>query len=232
MSIKSSEIFVVILLTALALTGCTLANRKITGGKIIENETLSWDKGKGDAYLFDVKIYRGGRKNSVRLDVYLSDDKISLFARGYLGKGVLKGLILPDSIITYFPTEKEYYAGRMANLINNGCADSLSLELTLIELFQKTPAEIEHDLAGFYVVVMNEENKVRRYRLESQGCPEGMEISYTLKSGRFIPDEIDYTTADDSFRLKAERRRAKLNIDIPEEKFQIDIPAGTVRTSP
>jgi len=223
---------VIIPIFTIIVSGCTLAHRKRADQEIIEAETQTWQKGKGDAYLFDVKIYREGKKNSVRLDVYRSDDKISLFARGYLGKGVLKGLISPDSIIAYFPTEKEFYSGKMADFINDGCADSLPLEPTIIELFQKTPAEINHELDGFYVVIISEDDHLRQYKLESRSCPEGMEIGYTLKDDRFVPDEINYISSDGTFRFEATRRRAKLNIDIPEEKFRIDIPASAVRISP
>jgi len=214
------------------MSGCSLANRKRGGTVKVDEEVPSWKEGKGDAYLFDVKIYREGKKNSVRLDVYRLGDTISIFARGYLGKGVLKGLLTPDSIITYSPTEKEYYSGKLADLMKNGCAENLPLELTIIELFQKTPAEIDFDLGNFYVVVVSEDDRYRHYRLESRSCPEGMEVSYTAKNSRFIPDEILYSSSDETFRFEAKRRRAKLNIDIPNEKIQIDIPSSAVRTSP
>ncbi len=220
------------MLLAFIVSGCTLADRRNAGKVIADEEAPQWEPGKGDAYLFDVKIYREGRKNSVRLDVYRLGDTISIFARGYLGKGVLKGLIRPDSILTYFPTEKEYYSGKLANLVDNGCADSLPLEFTIIQLFQKTPAEINFDLGDFYIVVENENNSVRKYRLESHSCPQGIDISYTPKDNRFIPDEIIYTSADKLFRFEAVRRRAKLNTKIPPDKFRIDIPSDAVRTSP
>lgn len=222
----------IILSLTIFLSGCTLANRKKGGEKCIEAETMTWEEGKGDAYLFDVKIYREGKKNSVRLDVYRSGDIISLFARGYLGKGVLKGLILPDSTVVYFPTKKEYFSGKLVNLINNGCSDSLSFELLIIEFFKQTPDEIEHDLPGFYLVVLKENDREKQYRLESRSCPEGIELDYSLKSGRFILEKINYSSSDGSFRFKATRRRAKLNIDIPEEKFQLNIPVTALRISP
>jgi hypothetical protein len=141
-------------------------------------------------------------------------------------------VIRPDSILTYFPTEKEYYSGKLADLVDNGCADSLPLEFTIIQLFQKTPAEINFNLGDFYIVVENDNNKIRQYRLESHSCPQGIDISYTPKDNRFIPDEITYTSADKLFRFEAVRRRAKLNTKIPPDKFKIDIPPDAVRTSP
>jgi hypothetical protein len=230
--LKLYGLFISILILAIIVWGCALADRRNAGKVIAEEEAPKWEPGKGDAYLFDVKIYREGKKNSVRLDVYRTGDTISIFARGYLGKGVLKGLIRPDSILIYFPTEKEYFSGKLADLVDNGCADSLPLEFTIIQLFQKTPAEIDFDLGNFYIVIENENSSFRQYRMESHTCPQGIDISYTPKDDRFIPDEIIYTSADELFRFKAKRRRAKLNIDIPGKKFQINIPAGTVRISP
>ncbi|UCD18206.1 MAG: hypothetical protein JSV44_04650, partial [Candidatus Zixiibacteriota bacterium] len=71
-------------ISAALLFGCTLATKKKTGISPPVTEAVLVE-GKGDAFLFDVKISARGKKNSVRLDVYRSGDSIALFARGYLG---------------------------------------------------------------------------------------------------------------------------------------------------
>ena len=60
---------------------CSPASRK---GGVSPEITIAQDlpEGKGDAYLYDLKIYREGKKNSVRLDVYRNRDSLSFFARG------------------------------------------------------------------------------------------------------------------------------------------------------
>ena len=105
--------------------GCTFANRskwkneRIAAEQKTERPALT--EGRGDAYLFDLKIYNKGRKNSVRLDIYRNEDSLALYARGYLGKGVLKGLINQDSILTFFPTENQFYAGEINRLLSGNC---------------------------------------------------------------------------------------------------------------
>lgn len=218
------------------LTGCTMASRKRAQKEIVEVEAV-FDEGKGDAFLFDVKIYREGKKNSVRLDVYRSGDSLSLFARGYLGKGVLKGLVFPESTIIYFPTENEFYSGSIDDLASRQCPESLNFEKMIVELFVKTPAELEYIFPHFYLTILEETKKERWYRLESRKCRESIELGYELKEGRFIIGAIDYSRKDESsqdvsFRFKAVRRRSKLNIEIPPEKFLLSIPKTATRIYP
>lgn len=188
--------------------------------------------GKGDAYLFDIKIFQKGKKNSVRLDLYRSGDSLALFARGYLGKGVLKGIIFPESILVYFPTENEYYSGNMVDIINGQCAESFPFEKIIVDLFMKTPPEIEEVYGNFYVNIRKETSIKREYELSSRKCPESIEIEYDLKEERFIPSKAEYKSDDGSFKLKMSRRKQRLNIEIPGEKFSLDIPATAVRIQP
>ena len=95
---KNTVVGISLLAVALAVSGCTLASKEKIRERPVEAEAV-FEEGKGDAFLFDVKIRRNGKKNSVRLDVYRSGDSLSLYARGYLGKGVLKGLITNDSLV-------------------------------------------------------------------------------------------------------------------------------------
>jgi hypothetical protein len=217
--------------SAALLFGCTLATKKRPGISPPMTEAV-FVEGKGDAFLFDVKIHTEGKKNSVRLDVYRSGDTVALFARGYLGKGVLKGLILRDSIAVYFPTEKEFYTGPILDLVDKACSDSLPFESLIIALLKRTPAEIDHSLSHFYVTVLEEKRNKRRYRLMSKKCREAIELEYNWKDNRFVLDRMEFSKADNSFRFKADRRRARINIEIPGDKFLLSIPETAARILP
>lgn len=227
MKSKYIAVSIIVLLFVLNISGCTPANRK-RGWKKTTAETAKYEPGRGDAFLFDVKIYRDKRKNSVRLDVYRAGDTLAVFARGYLGKGVLKGLITHDSVLIYFPTEKEYYSGRLSDLVGDNCRE-LPLEFLLVKLFEKRPVELETKFPRFYITVLDEEGPEQKYRIVAKGCAENIEISYDYKKNRFVPENIDYTNEDGSFRFRAKRRKVRLDISIPAEKFSLEIPPTAQR---
>ncbi|PKK84919.1 MAG: hypothetical protein CVT49_01830 [candidate division Zixibacteria bacterium HGW-Zixibacteria-1] len=220
--------FAVLIFLTLLLSGCNLASRRTAGPSVIESE-FRYDQGQGDAFLYDVKIYREGKKNSVRLDVYRTGDRLAIFARGYLGKGVLKGLVLPDSIIIYFPTENEFYSGKLNELISKSCSEKNNLERMLIDLFVKRPVEIDYSMTDFYVSILSDKGKKQQFRLESTSCAESAELQYDFLESRFILEKIDFSNRDESFRFKAERRKQRLNVNIPAEKLDLSIPDDAVR---
>jgi len=222
--IQSIFVFIMILF----LGGCNLASRKPSVQSPVESE-FNYTEGKGDAFLYDVKIYREGKKNSVRLDVYRKNDSLALFARGYLGKGVLKGLAVSDSIVIYFPTENEYFSGKLNELIYKSCAEQDNLEQMLIDLFVMRPVELEYSMADFYVTVLNDKGKKQQFRLESKNCAESARLEYDFKDNRFLLEKIQFSNRDDTFRLTAQRRKHRLDINIPAEKFIIPIPPEAVR---
>jgi len=221
-----------VLLVVLVIGGCTVADRsKIRSGR--EEGTLAkFEAGRGDAYLFDVKIYREGKKKSTRLDVYRTEDSMSFYARAYLGKGVMKALLVRDSAVVYFPTEKQYYAGPLNALITNGCAERFAFEHLILDLFRILPIQIDYATDDFYVNIVREGPQECIYRLVSTACDDAITLEYRRKDGRYIPWLIEYAKNDDSFRLEAKRRTVRLNVDIPPDKFEIPIPATAERMEP
>ena len=225
---KISLLYVITLTGIISLSGCTLAHRP-TAEERHPRVDVGVLPGKGDAFLYDVRVERDGRKNSARLDVYRQGDSLGIFARGYLGKGVLKGLVIPDSITIYFPTENEFYQGSIANLLKSNCPDSAIFEKYLIELFARIPSEIEPSFSDFYLTILKETNRDRDYRLESKDCQESIELKYELREGRFVLEKLNYRTPDDSFRFQATRRQHRLNIVLPVDKFSVPIPESATR---
>ena len=210
------------------LGGCNLASRKSPALSPLESE-FNYSEGKGDAFLYDVKIYREGKKNSVRLDIYRKNDSLALFARGYLGKGVLKGLVVSDSVVIYFPTENEYFSGRLNELIYKSCAEQGDLEQILIDLFVRRPVDLEYSTSDFYVTILGDEGEEQQFRLESKNCAESARLEYDYRDNRFILEKIDFSNRDETFRLTAQRRKFKLDANIPTDKFFIPIPPEAVR---
>lgn len=225
------------LLFIVSLTlGCTFANRskwkseKIAAEQKTERPILT--EGRGDAYLFDLKIYNNGRKNSVRLDIYRKENSLALFARGYLGKGVLKGLVNKDSIITFFPTENQFYSGELNRLLSGNCFENIPFEKMLVDFFRITPDKIDYSFGEAYLSILEEKPGFRKYRLVAQNCSEYIELDYDWKKGQFMLERLKYSREDGKFRLDAKRRKFKLNIKLPAEKFQISIPSTASRIYP
>jgi len=200
-----------------------LASRKGGGSSAPETrETL--EEGKGDAYSFKVRIFRDGKKNTTNFDLYYNRDSLAMFAKGYLGKGVLKGLISGDSVLAYFPTENEYYHGRIERLVKNECFERLQFERLILKLFIKLPTQLDIPLDGYYLKIEDNSSGRKKYRLISSKCRDELFLQYDVEEDRYIPEKIEYSREDGSFKVIAERTRRKLNANIPAEKFEIPIP--------
>jgi hypothetical protein len=215
----------------LLFDGCTMAVRPKPGsGESSEQKSLQ--SGQGDAYLFDIKISRNGRKNSARLDIYRCGDSLSFFARGYLGKGVMKGITFGDSMLVYFPTENEFYSGPLSALANDSCLNDLELERIAIELFQKIPTQVDNIQKHFYLTIVKEKGSDWQYRLESKKCREKIFLKYDRTDKRFVIKEIEYLSNTGSFNFEAKRRNFKLNVKVPSDKLLIPIPETATRIYP
>lgn len=216
--------------------GCTLANRgKWKKEKIASEQQAvkpSRDKDKGDAYLYDLKIYNKGKKNSVRLDLYLKGDSLAAFARGYLGKGVLKGLVNSDSLVTFFPTENQFYSGKISQLLTAKCFKNIPLEKMLVDFFKKTPDKIDYEFGDAYLNIVNEVPGYRKYRLMAKNCSESIELDYDWKNGQFVLEKFIYSSDDGLFKIDAKRRKFKFNIKLPDGKYKVSIPATASRIYP
>lgn len=228
------KIFVaVVVLTVLCLwiIGCSPAHRK-KNVSAPEQSSFVYTPGSGDAYLYDVKINLDGRKRSTRLDVYIKDDTLALFARAYLGKGALKAIITKDNSLVYFPTENEYFAGKLSELADGGCDRHMEIERILIDLFHKRPVDFIYDSTDYYVVILHESKESCRYKLVSVVCKKSMEIDYEYRDGRYIPVFLGFSQADGSLSIEARRRSQSLNINIPAEKFSLPIPGDASALEP
>jgi hypothetical protein len=212
-----------------ALGGCSASRKAHPVSKETGQELRS---DFGDAFLYDVKIYRNGKKNSVRLDLYHLNEFISLYTRGYLGKGVLKGAIYGDSSIIYLPTENEFYTGKLGKFVNENCFDNAVMEKVLIEMFHKTPLEIAELQSDFDIALKENRNTKKSFFITSKKCDEIFEIEYKLLKDRWFPEEIKYENQDKSFKITAKNRKQKFSVKIPAKKILLDIPTAAQRIVP
>lgn len=220
---------VFLLLAVILISGCSFADRGKSHASVSETKRENLQQGQGDAYSFKVRIFREGKKNTIHFDLFYNRDSLAMFAKGYLGKGVLKGLIVKDSILAFFPTENEYYSGGIDGLISNSCLERIRFEPLILELFRKLPSELEKSPKGFYLKIEKDDDSRKEYRLVSSACREELYLKYDVESNRFVPEKIEYKKKDGSFKLIAERTRYRLNLDIPPEKFAIPIPDNALR---
>jgi hypothetical protein len=228
--------FLTIVALAVLITGCNLARRS-RKFEAPQSKEFTLPQGKGDAFLYDLKIYHHGKKNSVRLDVYRTDDSIAIFARGYLGKGALKGIIKNDSILAYFPTEDEFYSGPIAALINDPCVANINFERSILSLFRKLPTEIESGLEDFYITIADQSSRGREFRLTSRVCNQEIRLEYDFRNGRYVPLAIEFEVKPQNpdekpFGFSAKRREQRLSISIPAKKFELEIPDSASRIAP
>jgi len=156
-------------------------------------------------------------------------ERMSFFARGYLGKGVMKGALSDDTAEIYFPTENEYFRGRLFELTGDNCALGIPFENMFLTLFRKMPSEIETGLEDFFINIQSDTGKKKKFRLVSKTCGHFIDLEYIYADNRFILNEIDFSiepkTDDDKlFRFSAKRRTNRINIKIPDKKFNLDIP--------
>lgn len=231
---RSQVRLVLIALTVIAAilpAGCTLANRNRVKVKTAE-EPSQREKLRGDAYLFDVKINRDSKKNSFRLDLYQSRETLAWFARGYLGKGVMKGVLNRDSLLVYFPTEEEFYSGRLNDLAKKSCLGRVELETVLDRLFRSLPTEIPSLSEDFYLTILKEDGKVREYILNYKDCHGGIRIDYEWSNNRFLVSNIQYIGEEETFGFQAKVRDFRLDTELPADKFEIVVPPTAARLNP
>ena len=136
MRFKNISTALLIPVLAYLIAGCASTHQNTVPGEEIKAQ--GWEQ-RGNAFLFDITVNRDGKKNSARLDLYQRGDSLSFFARGYLGKGALKGLLSADSVVVYFPTAGEYYGGRLGALLADTCGAGQNLEQLLIDIFRELP---------------------------------------------------------------------------------------------
>ncbi len=215
-------------LLMIALEGCILGG----GGRgvaLTREESHSANaKLTVDAYLFDVKFRDNGKRRSVRLDVYFTDTLALFTARGYLGKGVAKGVWRPDSSLFYFPTVNEFYSGPLDEMTRAGCASGGELQRLLPTFLS---GRLLHSLPidGSLSIDKKTEKTIDATAILG-ACETPVKLIFDKQAESpffgelFYLKEFSYVPADGQGRVVGKRRILKRNKGLEARKFIINIP--------
>lgn len=210
-------------LSVVLVSGCTTPP---PGGE----ERMSDIEVKGEAYLFDARLWQEGKPTSFRLHIYQTDSLIGLGGRGYLGKGALKGRVTTDSILIYFPSVNEYLREDMAELISSfDCASPLA-SFNILELFADLPDPVAWSGGGMSLEVENEDDKPT-YTLSPVDCDWTARLIYDDEDKGWRVEEFEFNDGHDT-RLEASRRRYNDDADLSISRFDVAIPADAIRIYP
>ncbi len=182
-----------------------------------------------DAFLFDVTVKEAGKTRTFRLDVYLTDSSALVTARGYIGKGLARGVWRPDTSRFYFPTENRYFVGNIDSLVR--CADSTSTELQnlLSEILRRdsaSSASVDSTKEGNFDVRLQSDEKMSA-TLRASACSFPVDLEYTRQSPsrKYFLERFTYSDPRANREVRGKRRSLKIGGQIASSRFAVAIPA-------
>ncbi len=192
-------------------------------------ETIKKSKQKiiADAYLFDVKIKRGKKQNSFRLNLFQTDSLIALGGRGYLGKGALAGLKASDYSVVYVRTRDEYLNESVQELFKSfDCTGGLP-KINLFELFNNLPDQVIDDIEAS-VLQVNKKDKRPQYQIRYHNCPWQLDLTYDQRDGKWRIKRFHFSDGDKTV-LKGNRREYRSRSKIKSKQFDVPLKPTSAR---
>ncbi|MCH7877794.1 MAG: hypothetical protein IH914_00575 [candidate division Zixibacteria bacterium] len=229
MALRRAVIMLSLALAGLALFGCPGSRKSTSAGSVSERPgVVRGDKVLVDAYLFDMKVRDRKSRRTVRMDIYFADTIALITGRAYLGKGVGRGVWRPDSALFYFPTENEYYAGRLDRISDAGCLEDGPLQSSLSALFS---GDIERVRLIEGLTVTQESDRRFEAELILGNCPGPLKLTFDTPggAGRFYLKKFEYRGKDGKSVIKAKRRTIRLAREFDLRRFNLDIPGDALR---
>ncbi|MBN4076588.1 hypothetical protein JYT16_02600 [Gemmatimonas aurantiaca] len=214
------------LAVGLILLGSSCRGGMRTTASAVEEQSQVSGKVLVDAYLLDAKIREGGHLRSVRIQVFYADTIALITAKGYLGKGVAKGLWRADSSLFYFPTENEFYQGPLDKLTALDCLDTVhtrSLQQFLPNLLSTDPLEIAA-IVGLEIIEQSEKTLEATMKLGECSQLLALEFDSPKKNGRFYLRKLEYRSAEKKKLFSLNRRTLKAGSYVKKKKFTLTIP--------
>lgn len=227
MRTQSTQISVAGLMAiSLCLSGCLggthVGDRYHSGGEMGQVAKI-----ESEAYLYDVKYFKNGKKNSFRLEIYLTDSLAGLAGRGYLGKGALKGWLTDDSIAVFFPTVNEHlYEPVSALLSRYECSNGPS-DVNFLKLFSDRP-DITSLSNGLVIDVDSSRSKRATYAIHDPACPWSLKLTYDLRKVGWRLKRFEFDDGR-STRLQGDRRKFRDRAKISQNRYRLDIPVESGR---
>jgi hypothetical protein len=262
-----------LLFTISAVLISCAAQRKLTPleEEMLEDEIVQMlerkqEEQKNSAYLLQVKLRTPDLKKKFRLEVYFTNDSVSFYSPGFLGKGSFKGIVYGDSLRFYLPSDKAYYRGLWYDLTEpdlNRWRDVFELTLDILagDFIPKTgdsliPRAYDMDFADdkrgisgrssawdyIFAADFNDfDNAI--YGWAKDMLVVNFEMRYydpgEFPYFKFYRTEINYSNYLQSrnnqgiehfeSEIRLEFIEQRYNIDIPSEKFELEIPASAER---
>jgi len=175
-----------------------------------------------EAFLFDATVFRDGKPTSLRLELFRSDTMIAVSGKGYLGKGALKGVITPDSVILYFPTSREYIREERRSFLSSAACPVGLGALDLHRIFRRLPDEMALHPAELKVI--DSGKKKRRFNISWPVCDWSLELEYKKRKPGWRPQKFEFDDGA-STRAKGEVRVFRPRAKVRLKRFHVDIPA-------
>lgn len=216
---------VILALLIVALVGC---GRKRSG--VISDETAPTGKMRMDAFLFDVKLRFRKQRRSFRLDLYVTDTVALVTARGYVGKGVARGIWRADSSFFYFPIENEYFSGSLDSMIGGGCWSFLGAQANFPLLLRGTRRSLVEILG--LTETSGDKKKIEGVLDRSSGeseCDTPLRVVYDRKGdGLYYLKEFEYRGQGELSRVVGKRRKLKQGAKIKKSRLNFTAPADAI----
>jgi hypothetical protein len=180
-----------------------------------------------EAYLFDTKVVRQGKQNSMRLEIYQTDTVMGLNGRAYLGKGALRGKLTPDTLAVFLPHSTEYLYEAIGDVLSaTDCKlDSLSLDIT--RFFRVLPDSMKLDRRIKLSVDRHDAN-YPSYTIYVENCPWQMELVYDRQDTGWRILKFGFTNGKD-LTLAATRREYRASATVKPERLQFSYPPKAER---
>ncbi|MDH3891783.1 MAG: hypothetical protein OEV49_11925 [candidate division Zixibacteria bacterium] len=183
-----------------------------------------------EAYLFDAKIRLDGKPTSLRLELFQTDSVVALGARGYLGKGALKGRLTSDSIEAFFPTRNEYLHEAVRDMLfSSSCTHAID-PLDFPGLLRTLPDRMDLG-AGLIVQREDSKSKLRRYTLTWPECTWRLEMTYDKRKAGWRLSELLFDNGTD-VSFTARRRAHKASTRVNKNKFELSVDPQAIRITP
>jgi hypothetical protein len=177
------------------------------------------------AALLRVKLSREGKVDDFRVELFSRGDSLlSVYIRGFLGKSVLKTVLVHDSLTVYFPSDKLSYIGRREDLEVGELEKAGHIINFLLALFHGTLAV--PDTSGWQYYSEQRGNRLRVIATDREYLSSlNTELSYSREDFPYIELQSLYLTSKDEWlKLFIEASSVHFNVDIPFSKFEIEIP--------
>ena len=188
------------------------------------------DKILSEAYLFDAKLKREGKVNSFRLEIFQTDSVLSLGGRGYLGKGVLKGRVTPDSLLVYFPTRNEYVEEGIDDFLSTlDCAGGVT-GFNILNLFSDLP-DPEGFGEGINIYPDYNDGKEPFFEVTADGCPWLMELTYDRTDSGWRIKKLNFTYGEE-LSVEARRREYRAKAGVKSGKYRLEVPRHAIKIKP